>query len=103
MHFRGVPYQFLPNTCAYSRNSPRATFSWNSVSVTKVYHLPLVSVLRGGRVVHETDSMVSGRLRIFSTRVDFPEPEGPETISTRGSAALIRCFAPVRAVFRPRT
>src|ERR1700726_1905057 len=103
MHFRGVPYKFLPNTCAYSKNSPRATISWNSASVTKVYHLPSVSVLRGRRVVHETDSIVPGSFRILSTSVDLPEPEGPETISTRGSAELIRCFAPVHGVFRSRT
>src|ERR1700683_3772497 len=100
---RGVPYQFFPNTCAYSRKSPRSTICWNSGSETKLYHLPSLSVLRGMRVVHETDSMVPGNCKIFSTRVDFPEPDGPETMSTNGSDLLILCSALVRVSFRFRT
>src|SRR5579862_6611083 len=57
----------------------------NSCSETKLYHLAVLSVFRGGRVVHETDSMVRGNSKIFSTNVDFPDPEGPETIITKGS------------------
>ena len=41
--------------------------------------------------------------RSFSTSVDLPEPDGPETINTIGGGLLIRCSAPVRAVFRSRT
>jgi len=99
-HFFGVPYQFFPNTCAYSRNWPVSTICWNSLSETKLYHLPSLSVLRGARVVHETDNMVPGNSRIFSTSVDFPEPDGPETIITSGPDSLIRCSAPAPAIFR---
>src|SRR5580698_8755477 len=101
-HFRGVPYQFLPKTWAYSRNSPRATICSNSASEMKLYHSPLVSVARGERVVYETDHSMLGSSRIFFTRVDFPEPDGPETISTSGSDGFIRCSAPVRAIFQLR-
>src|ERR1700683_4138468 len=102
---RGVPYQCLPNTCAYSRNSPACFIRSNSASEMKLYHLPSLSALRGGRVVHETDSSVPGSSKIVSTSVDFPDPEGPETMNTCGSlssAIFTRCFEPVPATFQFR-
>src|ERR1700690_3252743 len=102
---RGVPYQFLPKTCAYSRNSPDCFMRSNSSSDTKLYHLPRLSVWRGGRVVHETDSSVLGRSRMLWTSVDLPEPEGPETMKTSGSALVAIAtldFGPVLGVFRSR-
>ncbi len=53
----------------------------------------MLSVFRGGRVVHETDSIVRGNSKIFSTNVDFPDPEGPETITTSGSNWLVSVMA----------
>src|SRR5437879_10598484 len=76
-HFRGVPYQLLPNTCADSRNSPRSTICWNSASVTKLYHLPAFSVGRGLRVVHETDSIVPGNSRSFRSEEHTSELQSP--------------------------
>src|ERR1700683_1095846 len=68
----------------------------------KLYHLPSDSVLRGGRVVQDTDNIVSGRSRILFTSVDLPEPEGPETITTSGLLApsIIPDFVPVPGAFR---
>src|SRR5260370_31218785 len=69
----------------------------------KIIHFPLASVARRGLVVHETEGIVPGSSKIFCTRVDFPEPDGPDTISSSGAisfAAVIRCSAPVRAAFR---
>src|SRR5208282_3614730 len=57
---------------------------WNSSSDTKLYHFPGSSVWRGFRVVQEMENMISGSCRIFSTSVDLPQPEGPETIKANG-------------------
>src|SRR5208282_2249890 len=57
---------------------------WNSSSDTKLYHFPGSSVWRGLRVVQEMENMISGSWRIFSTSVDLPQPEGPETIKAKG-------------------
>jgi hypothetical protein len=41
-------------------------------------------VVLGGRVVLEIENIVPGTSSIFATSVDFPEPEGPETMNTSG-------------------
>ena len=53
----------------------------------------------------DTENIVPGTSSIFCTSVDFPEPEGPETMNTRGCcacASVIRRSAPVPAVSRYR-
>ncbi len=52
----------------------------------KSYHFPGLSVVAPGRVVHDTENIRSGKSRNRCTRVDFPEPDGPETMMIRGRA-----------------
>ena len=60
-------------------------------------------VARWGLVVHEIEGIVPGSSSTFCTNVDFPEPDGPETINSSGGSpffSLIRCSAPVPGMFR---
>ena len=65
--------------------------------------LEVASVVRRALVVHDREAIVPGICSSLCTSVDFPDPDGPDTINTRGANArslLIRCFVPAPAVFQ---
>lgn len=59
--------------------------------------------MRRGLVVQDREAIVPGICKIRCTKVDFPDPDGPETINTIGllpRPSLIRCSEPAPEVFQ---
>src|SRR5579875_976486 len=79
----GVPY-LLPENAAHSSSSPLATIRSKRESVTKWYSRPSTSPRRGGRVVTDTESHISGQTRASCfTTVLLPTPDGPDSTVRR--------------------